>query len=300
MSALSDDIEWQPMSEIDAQTRLYAVFGNPVAHSLSPVMHNCAFKMIGHNGVYVALRVRDIAAAVAAVRCLSIQGVSVTVPHKTAVIPLLDHIDSLALDIGAVNTILNQDGRLWGFNTDAPAAVRALKEKTALSGRQIAILGAGGAARAVGFGLDAEKASMVVVNRTESRGKQLAAELDADFRRIDDFHPADGTILINTTPVGMWPHIDATPFPAERLHPGMLVMDIIYNPLHSRLLREAAATGCRVVNGVPMFVYQGALQFERWTGKPAPLEMMRQVVNNALTGKAEANGSDLPSERSSA
>ena len=300
MSAFSDDIELQPMPEIDAQTRLYAVFGNPVAHSLSPVMHNCAFQKIGHNGIYVALRVRDIAAAVSAIRCLAIQGVSVTVPHKTAVIPLLDHIDSLALDIGAVNTILNQDSRLWGYNTDAPAAVRALKETISLSGRQIAILGAGGAARAVGFGLVAEKASVVVVNRTVSRGKRLAADLDADFRPIDAFHPADGTILINTTPVGMWPHVDATPFPAGRLHPGMLVMDIIYNPLRSRLLREAAAKGCRVVNGVPMFVYQGALQFERWTGKPAPVDVMRQVVNDALTGKTEANGSDLQSERPSA
>lgn len=287
------------MPDIDAQTRLYAVFGNPVAHSLSPVMHNCAFKRIGHNGVYVTLSVHDITAAIAAVRCLSIQGVSITVPHKTAVIPLLDHIDSLALDIGAVNTILNQDGRLWGYNTDAPAAVRALKEKISLSGRQVAILGAGGAARAVGFGLAAEKASVVVVNRTVSRGKQLADNIGADFRPIDEFHPVDGTILVNTTPVGMWPHVDATPFPARRLHPGMLVMDIIYNPLTSRLLQEAVAIGCQVVNGVPMFVYQGALQLERWTGQPAPLEAMRQAVNDALAGKAEGDGSGLHPERPS-
>lgn len=286
MPNLSRNLVLEPMPDIDAHTRLYAVFGDPVAHSLSPAMHNCAFQQVGHNGVYVAMCIRDIAAAVSAVRCLSLHGISVTVPHKTTVMPLLDHIDPLARDIGAVNTILNQDGKLWGYNTDAPAAVRALKEKISLSGRQVAILGAGGAARAVGFGLAAEKAPMVIVNRTVAPGKQLATSIGADFQTLDAFQPTDETVLINTTPVGMWPHAEATPIPAERLRPEMMVMDIIYNPLYSRLLAEAAAKGCRVLNGVSMFVYQGALQFERWTGQTAPLEAMAQVVTAALTGAA--------------
>ncbi len=271
-----------PWPEIDAHTDLYAVFGDPVAHSLSPAMHNGAFRQIGYNGVYVALRVRDIEAAVSAVRCLSIRGVSITVPHKTTVMPFLDHIDQMAADIGAVNTIVNQDGRLCGYNTDARAAIWALKEMVSLAGRKVAVIGAGGAARAVGFGLAAEKASIVIVNRTPSRGRELAEKLGADFQAADAFRPADGTILINTTPVGMWPHVDAVPLPTERLQPGMMVMDIIYNPMRSRLLNEAAAIGCRVLNGIPMFVYQGALQFKLWTAQEPPLAAMMQVVKDVL------------------
>ena len=274
-------------TEIDARTRLFAVFGDPVAHSLSPVMHNCAFRHVGYNGVYVAMRIRDIEAAVAAVRGLSIRGVSVTVPHKTAVMAFLDRIDPMAEAIGAVNTIVNQNGRLCGYNTDAQGAMRALKEMVDPAGREVAILGAGGAARAVGFGLANEKASLVIVNRTAANGKRLAERLGADYRSPDGFKPPEGSILINTTPVGMWPHVDARPFPVERLRPDMMVMDIIYNPLQSRLLREAAEIGCRVLNGIPMFVHQGALQFKLWTGKEAPFSAMFEVVQNALAHQPE-------------
>ena len=284
------------LSEIDAHTGLYAVFGDPVGHSLSPAMHNRAFKATGQNGVYVALRVQDIEAAVAAVRSLSIRGVSITVPHKTAVIPFLDHMDATARAIGAVNTIVNKDGQLYGYNTDAPAAVQALKDMVSLTGRKAAILGAGGAARAVGFGLAVEKVPIVVVNRTRSRGKELAERLGAGFEAIEAFKPTDGTILINTTPVGMWPHVDAVPIPPDHLRPGMMVMDIIYNPLESRLLREAAAKGCPTLNGIPMFVYQGAMQFKLWTEREAPLSVMMQSVTDALTAPA-GNGKRLPSER---
>lgn len=283
-------------SEIDAHTSLYAVFGDPVGHSLSPAMHNRAFQETGHNGVYVALRVHDIEAAVAAVRSLSLRGVSITVPHKTTVIPFLDRVDTTARAIGAVNTIVNQDGCLRGYNTDAAAAVRALKDMVSLAGRMVAILGAGGAARAVGFGLAAENVPIVVVNRTRSRGKELAERLGAGFEAIEDFQPTDDTILINTTPVGMWPQVDAVPIPPERLRPGMMVMDIIYNPLQSRLLREAAAKGCPTLNGIPMFVYQGAMQFKLWTERDAPLSVMMQSVTDVLTAAA-GNGKRLPSER---
>ncbi len=273
--------------EIDAHTRLFAVFGDPVAHSLSPVMHNHAFQQVGHNGVYVAMRIRDIEAAVAAVRCLSISGVSVTVPHKTAVMAWLDQVDPMAEEIGAVNTIVNQNGRLCGYNTDAHGAIRALKEMVDPAGRDVAILGAGGAARAVGFGLANENARLVIVNRTATSGKRLAEKLGADYRSPDAFRPAEGSILINTTPVGMWPHVDALPLPVKYLRPGMMVMDIIYNPLQSRLIREAADMGCRVLNGVPMFVHQGALQFKLWTGKEAPLSAMRLAVKAALSRQPE-------------
>ncbi|MDJ0889007.1 MAG: shikimate dehydrogenase [Desulfobacterales bacterium] len=273
--------------EIDAHTRLFAVFGDPVAHSLSPVMHNHAFQQVGYNGVYVAMRIRDVEAAVAAVRCLSISGVSVTVPHKTAVMTWLDQVDPMAEEIGAVNTIVNQNGRLCGYNTDAHGAIGALKEMVDPAGRDVAILGAGGAARAVGFGLANENARLVIVNRTATSGKRLAEKLGAGYRSPDAFRPAEGSILINTTPVGMWPHVDARPLPVKHLRPGMTVMDIIYNPLQSRLIREAADMGCRVLNGVPMFVHQGALQFKLWTGKEAPLSAMHQAVKAALSGQPE-------------
>ena len=284
-------------SEIDAHTGLYAVFGDPVAHSLSPRMHNRAFRETGHNGVYVALRVEDIQAALDAVRSLSMCGVSITVPHKTTVIPFLDHVEATARTIGAVNTVVNRDGQLWGYNTDAPAAVRALKEMVALAGREVAILGAGGAARAVAFGLAAEKVPIVIVNRTRLRGMALAEQLGAVYTAVHDFRPSDDTILINTTPVGMWPHVNALPFPPERLRAGMVVMDIIYNPLLSRLLQEAAAIGCPILNGIPMFVYQGGLQFELWTERPAPLAAMRQVVEEALATAGSGNANGSPADR---
>ncbi len=277
----------KPLPEIDAHTRLFAVFGDPVAHSLSPVMHNRAFRKTGYNGVYVAMRIRDIEAAVAAVRCLEIQGVSVTVPHKTAVMACLDRVDPMAAQIGAVNTIVNQNGRLCGYNTDAQGAMGALREMVDPAGREVAILGAGGAARAVGFGLSGQTVRLVIVNRTATSGKQLADKLGADYRSPEAFWPAEGCILINTTPVGMWPRIDALSFPANRLRPDMMVMDIIYNPLQSRLLREAADIGCRVLNGVPMFVHQGGLQFELWTGKAAPIATMQQAVADALALRPE-------------
>ncbi|MGD9098676.1 MAG: shikimate dehydrogenase [Desulfobacterales bacterium] len=279
--------------EIDAQTRLFAVFGNPVVHSLSPLMHNHAFQQVGYNGVYVAMCIKDIQAAVAAVRCLAIKGVSVTVPHKAAVMAGLDQIDPMAAEIGAVNTIVNQNGRLGGYNTDAHGAVGALKAMVDPADREIAILGAGGAARAVGFGLAGEKGRLVIVNRTATNGKRLADKLGADYCSPEDFWPAGGCILINTTPVGMWPHVDALPFPVERLRPDMMVMDIIYNPLQSRLLREAADIGCRVLNGIPMFVHQGALQFKLWTGKEAPLAAMLEVVQKALSRQPKQTAADL-------
>jgi shikimate dehydrogenase len=166
-----------------------------------------------------------------------------------------------------------------------------------LAGREVAILGAGGAARAVAFGLAAEKVPIVIVNRTRSRGMALAEQLGAVFTAVHDYQPSDDTILINTTPVGMWPHVKAVSFPPERLRPGMVVMDIIYNPRRSRLLQEAAAKGCPIMNGIPMFVYQGGLQFKLWTERPAPLAAMRQVVEDALATAAAGNAKGSPADR---
>ncbi len=262
--------------------RVYAVLGNPVAHSLSPVMHNRAFHAAGFPGVYVALKVTDIAEAIAGVRALGLFGASVTVPHKIAVMSHLDEIDRTARDIGAVNTVINRDGRLFGTNTDMEGATAALKEITTLAGRSLAVIGAGGAARAVGYGAARDGATVVVVNRSPERGQALARALECRYVSLADFSGAGIDILVNATPVGMVPRTDRLPVDPGILNPEMVVMDAVYNPMKTRLLEEAEKRGCRTVDGVSMFVNQGAGQFTLWTGMPAPLEVMRKAVAEAL------------------
>lgn len=275
--------------QIDSSTQLYGVFGNPVAHSLSPVMHNRAFAETGVNGAYLAFEVTDIQAAVAGLRALGMRGASVTIPHKVRVMDYLDSVDETAARIGAVNTIVNDNGFLKGYNSDGLGAVRALGEKTPLNGADVTILGAGGAARAIGFAVTAEGARVTVVNRTEERGKRLARELGADFRPLTGLQGLECEVLINTTSVGMAPMIDALPFDEELIERRALVMDIVYNPLKTKLLQRAEAIGCSTIDGVAMFVYQGGFQFELWTGRPAPLALMRRTVVDALTAAAVRN-----------
>lgn len=273
--------------EINARTRLFAVIGHPVAHSLGPAMHNTALAEAGINGVYAAFDVTDLAAAVSGIRAFNIAGVSVTVPHKEAVIPLLDEIDDEARRIGAVNTIVNENGKLVGRNTDAAGAVAALEQHAGdLRGRKVFVIGAGGAARAVAFGVLQKGADLHIINRSPSRGEALAAQTGARFHLlsqngdIPDDIPAD--ILVNTTPAGMAPYTDETPVSAALLRPGTFVMDIIYNPLQTRLLAEAEKNGCMTINGVPMFVHQGARQFTLWTGIAPPVDRMTQIVYEKL------------------
>jgi shikimate dehydrogenase len=260
----------------------FAVFGNPVGHSLSPIMHTAAFAAVAFNGVYVAVTVPEIRPAVAGLRALGFRGASITLPHKESVMACLDEVEETARRIKAVNTIVNADGRLQGYNTDVSGAIRALKDKTALAGRAVAILGAGGAARAVAFGILAEGGRVTIFNRAAERGEKLADELQADFRPLSEFKADPCEILINTTPVGMAPLADDTPVAAETLRPGLVVMDIVYNPLKTRLLREAARAGCTTIDGLSMFVYQGARQFELWTGMKAPVDIMRMTVEAEL------------------
>ncbi|WP_372679539.1 shikimate dehydrogenase [Desulfosarcina sp.] len=273
------------MPRIDSNTRLYAVLGSPVGHSLSPVMHNVAFRQTGHNGVYVALHVTDLPGAVAGIRALGIHGCSVTIPHKVAVMGLLDHVDPMARRIGAVNTIVNEAGRLCGFNSDGPGAMAALLEKTPVVRRRVAVIGAGGAARSLAHGIADHGGQLTIVNRSQGRGRRLADELKCDFCLLEDFSGVGYDILINTTSVGMVPDTDQMPVTHACLRPGMTVMDIVYNPLETRLLSAARRAGCTVVDGVAMFVHQGAFQFERWTGKQPPVQLMRRTVLEVLANQ---------------
>jgi shikimate dehydrogenase len=268
---------------IDTATTLYGVFGDPVAHSLSPAMHNAAFEALGINSVYLAFGCADIAACAAAMRALNIRGASVTLPHKVSIMPFLDEVDHTARRIGAVNTVLNRGGRLVGTNTDADGALQALRTHTEIAGRTAAVVGAGGAARAVACGLQDAGGRVTIVNRSVDRGAALAQRLGADFRPLAEAAGLACEILVNTTPLGMAHVGGALPVPAELLQTGMVVMDIVYTPLETPLLAAAARQGCRTIPGTAMFVYQGARQFELWTGRSAPVAVMENAVHAALT-----------------
>jgi shikimate dehydrogenase len=245
-------------------------------------MHNAAFRASGFDGVYTAFEVADVPSAVKGIRALGIRGVSVTIPHKVSIMPLLDEIDPVAMEIGAVNTIVSEGGVLKGYNTDCHGAVAALMEKTEVIGKRALIIGAGGAARAIGFGLAGKKSHVTFCNRTEAKAQDLARELGTGFCKMDEIGDSAWEIIINTTSVGMTPDTGQMPVPEAILRPGQCVMDIVYNPLETRLLKNAARAGCLTVDGAAMFIHQGAIQFELWTGRKAPIEIMKETVLKAL------------------
>lgn len=271
--------------KINGKTTLFGIIGNPVSHSLSPVMHNCAFETLQIDGVYVPFKVEDISAALVGIKGLNVAGASVTIPYKEAVIPLLDRIDPVAEKIGAVNTVYSvQTGsgvELHGLNTDWIGANRALQDKTTLAGRKVVVLGAGGSARAIGFGLLEAGAAITLCSRTEPRGRALADELDCRWIPLAEVDTIGGDILVNATSVGMTPQHNETLVRQENLGRYSVVMDIVYAPLQTRLLREAKTEGCETVNGLEMLLYQGVAQFELWTGETAPVEVMRRALLSA-------------------
>jgi shikimate dehydrogenase len=278
--------------DINAQTQFCGVIGNPVEHSLSPAIHNAAFHHLEVNCVYLAWRVDAIGEAIKGLRALgNFRGASVTIPHKVSAMPFLDHVEPTAANIGAINTVVADQGRLTGYNTDSTGALRALKEGgVQLKGRHIVMLGSGGAARAIAFGLAAESGAerLTILGVDERERATLAAEirsktaLAVEDGRLDDemlrrILP-DAQVLVHCTPLGMFPKMDASCVPASALHRDLAVMDIVYNPRETRLLREAKQSGCRIVPGLEMFLNQAAAQCELWTNRPAPIEIMRAVL----------------------
>ena len=272
---------------MDSQTELYGVIGNPVRHSLSPMIHNGAFRRLGWNAVYLAFEVKNIEEALRGMRGLGVRGVSVTIPFKTEVLPFLDKIEGLAKKVGAVNTIINRRGRLIGYNTDCEGALEALEEKMDLRGKRVVLLGAGGAARAIGFGLKERGVPLIVVNRSEERGWALSKELRCNYLPISSLArmkegELEADILINATSLGMVPRDGETPIPKKFLKKGMVVMDIVYEPLQTRLLREAKEKGCVTVDGLEMLIRQGMAQFEIWTGRRLKIGEIRKDLRRAL------------------
>jgi shikimate dehydrogenase len=245
-------------------------------------MHNSAFAASGLNAVYLAFETNNLDGCIAGMRALGIRGISVTLPHKSAVIPYLDEVDDLAKKIGAVNTIVNRDGHLIGYNTDARGALKALEEKIQLFGKICILVGAGGAARAIGFILKQKGVKLKVVNRTPQRGQELAQFLACPYIALDDLAAADADILIQATSVGMAPGNNACLIPEHVLREGMLVMDIIYNPIETKLIKIAKSRGCLTINGLGMFIHQGAEQFRLWTEMEPPFSAMIGAVEQSL------------------
>ena len=260
----------------------YALFGNPVRHSLSPLMHNATYEQMGIDARYLAFHVGDAAEAVARIREMDIRGASVTLPFKSGILPLLDGADDGARAIGAVNTVTNRGGRLCGHNTDWMGLIGAIRERLAIEGKNFVILGTGGTARAAVYGIRREGGIPRVAGRSAAKAEALAAEFHCPFLPLEELGDFRVDCLINTTPVGMFPDTASSPVGREILPRFGLVVDVIYNPLETRLLREAREHGCAVLSGVEMFVRQGAGQIRIWTGMEPPLARMRTVVRERL------------------
>lgn len=285
------------MSKIDASYSVCALLGLPARHSMGPAIHNAAFEELSLPLVYVAHDVApaDLPAAISGARALGYRGLSITMPHKVAALALVDEVDEVARAIGCINTVVNRDGRLHGYNSDGQGALDALRRVgIAIDGQRVLVLGSGGAARALAMtvALRRRPADLTILGvegvELSALGRDLAekAGRQARTRHLDDESLAsaiaEADLLLHCTPVGMTPDVERSLVPAGLLRPELSVFDAVYNPRRTRLLRDAAAAGCRVVEGMEMFLGQAMVQFELWTGKPAPAEIMRAVIEARL------------------
>ena len=282
------------MSEIKSfsgHTKTFCIFGYPVEHSMSPTMWNPALKELGLDYVYIAFEVHpdNLEKAVDAVRVLDIKGLNVTIPHKEAIIPFLDEIEDVALKIGAINTIKNEDGYLRAKNTDAGGAKKSLLDAgCTISGKSIVIIGSGGVTRAIAFILADEAERITLTDIIEDKAVNLAKEIkektDANIigklsiNKVLKEEIAKADILINATPIGMYPKPNSSPVPMEYLHSNLFVFDVIYNPLETVLMKEAAEIGCKTLGGLDMLINQGILAFEWLTGKTPNKALMKNKI----------------------
>lgn len=280
------------LRSINFNTRLCAVIGNPVAHSLSPAIHNAGYAALDLDFLYLPCRVEDVKGALAGMRALhNFHGMSVTIPHKIEAMKHVDEVAPADRIIGSINTIIKEQGRLYGFGTDGPGALKALVDAgVALAGKRVLMLGSGGAARAIAFTLAQQTglAELALLDINETMLQGLAADLKSHTGAaivsgaLSDRSLASGMekaeVVIHCTPIGMHPREDACLVPADLFRSGQVVFDIVYTPLETRLLAGARARGLQVISGVEMFLNQAVLQFERFTGVAAPAAVMRQVV----------------------
>lgn len=295
-TVLEESATMKDAMPIDTATQLCAIIGNPVAHSLSPAIHNAAFAARGLNFVYLAFHVEDVRHALAGMRALpGFRGMSVTIPHKTEAVKYVDEVADVDRHIGSINTVINEQGRLLGFGTDGPGALQALAAGgVAVEGANVLMLGSGGAARAIAFTLaqQAQPGMLKLLDVNETMLHRLTQDLQAGTHARIVAEPltepslaramAEADIILHCTPIGMHPREDASLIPVAFFRPGQVVFDIVYTPLETKLVAEARSRGCRIISGVEMFINQAVLQFERFTGTDAPVEVMRAVVMEHL------------------
>jgi 3-dehydroquinate dehydratase / shikimate dehydrogenase len=280
--SLRDTIHLYRAHELTSRTKVYGVIGDPVGHSLSPLMHNTGFVARHVDAVYLPFLVHDLKDFLAAIVPLGIRGFSVTIPHKQTILKHLKECEPLAAEIGAVNTVVvRSDGSLHGYNTDYLGVLRALEKKIRLRGSRVLIFGAGGAARAAAFAVARAGANVAICARREKLARKLAAALGGESLPQHALPAEKFDAILNTTPVGMHPHSDISPLSAHELN-CRIVMDLIYRPQRTELLNIARKKGLATISGVEMFVAQGAAQWELWLGKNAPQEKMRNVVLQSL------------------
>lgn len=281
---------------ISPSTQVCSVIGNPIAHSLSPAIHNAAFLELDLDFVYVAHRVEDVKNALAGMRALNnFRGMSVTIPHKTVIIKYMDEVTEVDRSIGSINTVINEHGKLLGFGTDGPGALKAIIDAgVEIEGKRVLMLGSGGAARAISFTLarNTRLGELSILDVNKSMLQQLSADLSAG---TDAFIKSElltdkslglamenADIILHCTPIGMQPNQDASLIPAGLFRPEQVVFDVVYTPLETKLLAEASSCGLKVISGIDMFVNQAVLQFERFTGVDAPVDVMRRIVMERL------------------
>ncbi len=268
---------------INAKTQMCIIIGDPVGHSLSPTMHNRAYQHlhIADQFVFTASHVKpeDLATVIHAVRAMGIRGLTCTIPHKSAVMQYLDKIDPIAQQIGAVNTVVNDQGTLTGYNTDWLGIVTPLQKIITIKDKQVAIIGAGGAARGIAFAIVQKQGKICFYNRTLDKAQTLAKEFKARARGLDQLEQiTEADIIINATSLGMKPHEDKSPIPSKYITKHHIVMDAVYKPLHTKLLKQAQQNQATIIPGLEMLLYQGTAQFELYTQHQAPEKIMRDVI----------------------
>ncbi len=287
------DIEQSKM--VSGTTRIYGIIGNPVTHTLSPLLHNTAFREMGLNCIYLPFHVNntELSAAINGIRAINIHGFNVTMPHKLTIIPLIDQLDPLAMRIGAVNTVTNCEGKLTGYNTDATGFIRALLDNGVdPRGKKVVVFGAGGVSRAICFALAEQKCEIVIVNRTVDKARKLANMVSiVASRRVKSFNVSEETldkslyeadIIVNATSIGMDETIGKSVLAAGLLRSSMVVFDTIYHPIETQLIKDAKKIGAQVIGGLDMLLWQGAIAFKIWTGLDAPFELIKNELTRVL------------------
>ena len=284
---------------VDQATQVYGVAGDPVSHSLSPVMMNAAFRREAVNAVYLALHAKSLKDLLACVRDIPIRGLSVTMPYKQDILDALENSDALTRQIGACNTVVRGvDGKLYGFNTDVAGIIVPLEQRLPLAGARVLVVGAGGAARAAAFGLKAKSAEVFITNRTPQKGQTLARQSKTKYMKRADIAKQQFDVIVNATPVGM-NGTKQSPLEDKELNT-KYVFDLVYTPAETKLIKMARARNIQAISGLEMFVQQGARQFEIWTGKPSPVAEMAYVVAKALERRAaEEVAEELPVRKTS-